>query len=72
MPETAEEIADRLTELVQVMKIGVSNVDRKAKRSVLDEWKRWSARVPEELGVVFDGMHMTQGQIKLSLQQPTR
>lgn len=65
-PETTEEIAAELAELVEVMKTGIAKVDRKAKRSVLDEWKGWSALVPAGLDIVFDEIRTSQKRITVS------
>ena len=37
----------------------------KAKRSVLDEWKKWADRVPKRLDIVFNEIRITQRQITI-------
>lgn len=65
-PETTEEITGKLRELVSMMKTGVPKAERKVKRSILDEWRKWSKRVPEKIDVVFDEIRMNQKKITIS------
>ncbi|GAF91661.1 unnamed protein product, partial [marine sediment metagenome] len=64
-PETVGDTAVRFGELVNVMKVGIANADRKAKRSALDEWKKWADRVPKRLDIAFDEIRITQRQITI-------